>query len=132
MGARPARRRIWGAAAGVLLAVAGCTLVPAPSTTLGPVGPGPVETLEAVGLAWRPVRLDLPAGVPATIVVDNRDPGIPHGLEVRRLDDGAVVFLGEIAIGPVSTRYLLPGLVSAAYTFRCPVHPTMTGEIFVR
>jgi hypothetical protein len=90
-----------------------------------------VEELEAVGVAWRPTRMDLPAGVPPTVIVVNRDAGLPHGLEVRD-ELGEVVFLGEIVTGPAETRYLLPGLVPGAYTFACPVHPTMVGDLFVR
>jgi hypothetical protein len=118
-------------AALMLLLAAGCALTPSPSAPLVPVGPGPVEELEAVGIAWRPTRLDLPAGVPPTVIVENRDQGIPHGLDIRD-ELGAVVFHGEVVTGPAITRYLLPGLVPGAYRFMCPVHPTMAGDLFVR
>jgi hypothetical protein len=123
--------RIGAAVAAGLLA--GCGLLPAsPTPTAPPVGPGPVEELIASNIDWQPKRMDLPADVPATVVVDNRDPGIPHGLEIRRMDDGRVLFRGAPVVGPAVTRYVLPALVSDAYVFVCPVHANMTGELFVR
>jgi hypothetical protein len=121
---------MWTVVAGVLLA--GCGVLPGPLPTAPPVAPGPVEELVASGIDWQPKRLDLPADVPSTVVVDNRDVGVPHGLEIRRMDNGLVVFTGTPVVGPAVTRYSLPALVSDAYVFVCPVHPHMTGELYVR
>ena len=123
-------RTVTGSALAIVVAVAGCNLVQPSSQPA--VGPGPVEDLVAHGLAFATNRLDLPAGVPSTIILDNRDPNVPHGLVVRTMDDGREVFRGEVVLGPGSIRYLLPGLVPGGYDFFCPVHPIMAGQVFVR
>ena len=41
----------------------------------------------------------------------------------------APVFVGEVFTGPDSRVYAVPALPFGRYTFRCDVHPEMTGTV---
>jgi plastocyanin len=112
--------------------------------TTGPVDPTPVIDATPVGglgqaeavitaqdIAFQPGKLGVPAGVPFTLVMDNRDTGIPHGVEIRDAT-GIAVFTGEIVNGPTRLAMSLPALAPGEYPFACPVHPNMTGVIIAQ
>lgn len=91
-------------------------------------GPGIVITAQDV--AFQPQAVTVPAGVPFTLVLDNRDNGIPHNLAVRG-QDGSVIAKGEIVTGPARADLVVTPLVAGSYGFVCEVHPNMTGTITV-
>jgi len=126
-------RRDWSAVlvAAVLAAVVGaCGGGPAPSGSASPV----TVTIAARGIVFVPARLDLPAGVPFTLVFDNQDAGIPHGLSLSTRTAGVPpqkVFDAEIFPGPDGRTYDIPGIKAGPYLFSCPVHPNMMVELDV-
>jgi plastocyanin len=70
----------------------------------------------------------VPANVPLTLVLDNRDAGVPHGFQLSDAN-GNVIAKSEIIEGPAQRQVALPALVPGAHPFICPVHPNMTGMI---
>jgi plastocyanin len=93
---------------------------------------GTTLTLIAASTLFDKEELQAPAGH-VTIVLDNRDPGIPHNLQVFRGDNAQGDSLGmtEIANGPVQQTLELE-LEPGAYFYQCDVHPTsMKGTLTV-
>jgi hypothetical protein len=82
----------------------------------------------AQNIAFEPDQLTIPAGHPLQIVIDNRDPGVPHGLRIETAAQVAV-FTGPIAVGPKRTTYDVPALAPGPYRMVCPVHPVMVVEL---
>lgn len=142
--ARPAR----AAAIALVLATAGlaagCGSSPAASTAIpseeaptSVVTPVPTAAglegdvvLTAENIAFAETEVAAPADRPFSIALVNKDAGIPHGVEI--LDaDGRSVFQSEITTGPIATSFDAPALEAGTYTFRCPVHPNMTGTLAV-
>ena len=70
--------------------------------------------------------MDRPGGKPFTIAFANQDPGTPHNIEIKD-STGAVVFKGDIFNGVETQTYQVPALPAGEYTFKCIVHPSMTG-----
>jgi hypothetical protein len=95
-----------------------------------PVPIGPQVPLVAHDIAWDPVFFQIPVGQQVTVVVDNRDPGVPHGFSIQR-PDGTDVLAGQIVAGPARTTYVIPPLAAGGYLFLCPVHPMMQGKLAV-
>ena len=133
------------AAAGVLAACS--SAAPAPATAeasgTGPAVPGPGDPTPVAGqaagpgivitardISFEPVAVTATAGVPFTLVMDNRDDGIPHGIAVKGMD-GTAIAKGEIVTGPARTELAVAPLVAGAYQFTCVVHPNMVGTITV-
>jgi mono/diheme cytochrome c family protein/plastocyanin len=84
----------------------------------------------ALNIAFEVGALTAPADAPFTIAFDNKDAGIPHNIEI--LDpSGATVFKGDIVTGPAQVNYNVPALKAGDYTFKCTVHPNMTGTLKV-
>ena len=68
-----------------------------------------------------------PAEAPFTIVLDNKDAGTAHDVDLQD-GSGAVVFDGEPILGVKATVYDVGALAAGSYTFVCSLHPTlMTG-----
>lgn len=100
--------------------------------TVSDAGGGGGLTISASNLTYSTDRLEAPAGVPSTLVFDNKDAGVPHNVAV--FTDKAYadsVFSGEIITGPDTVDYQLPALDAGTYYFKCEVHPTMQGELVV-
>lgn len=132
--------------------LAGCgPAEPAPATTAGsaeaPVGvssaPGPGDptpvagasagpgvTVIAQDIAFQPQAVTVTAGVPFTLILDNRDDGIPHNVAVKG-QDGTTIAKSEIVTGPARTALVMAPLTAGSYAFTCEVHPNMTGTITV-
>lgn len=83
-------------------------------------------TIAAENVAFDTDQILLAAGVPTTIVFDNRDGGIPHNVEIYADDSftGDPVFKGDIFNGEEERTYELPAIDAGDYAFRCVVHPT--------
>jgi plastocyanin len=68
--------------------------------------------------------------VPFTLILDNRDNGVPHNIAVKG-QDGTVIAKSEVVAGPTRAGLVVPPLVAGTYPFSCEVHPNMTGTITV-
>jgi plastocyanin len=98
--------------------------------TNGPQACAPAATVQvtASGLAFQPDCLAAPADTPFKIVFDNQDPD-QHNVAI---DDGSTnLFRGAIFGGPKTETYSVPALPAGQYTFKCDVHPQMTGTFKV-
>jgi len=110
-------------AVGVLLPTGACSgrvSTPAPVTL----------TLRAENIRFDRAELDAPAGVPIEIVLDNRDNGIAHDIQVKT---GATPAPATPRTdGPSTQRLELPGLSAGTYAYLCTLHAQMTGKLNVR
>ncbi len=117
--------------------------LPTPTAVPGAAGSGAALSAElavtAENLAFSPVALVGPAGVPLTITMRNRDAGIPHGISIRAgapvadaAPNGPDLFDGEIAPGPTTIVSTVPALPAGIYTIYCPVHPNMVVTLTLR
>jgi plastocyanin len=106
---------------------------PTPVLVPTPVGGSaqPEAVIAAQNIEFQPGKLGVQANVPFTLVLDNRDDGIPHGVEIRDAT-GNPIFMGEIVTGPTRLPMSLPALAPGEYPFACPVHPNMTGVIIAQ
>ena len=105
----------------LLLALAGCAARPA----------DPV-TVVAEGIAFTPVRIQLPAGQGFHLTLENRDNGVPHGLSLKTRTSGVPptdLWTSEIEAGPNVREFDLPPLAAGPYLLTCPVHPNMQVEV---
>jgi plastocyanin len=100
----------------------------------GPSAPAPgcrppaCIQLTASGLKFQPTTLTAQADTPFEIVFDNQDPD-QHNVAI---DDGSEnLFRGELFGGPKTVTYQVPALPAGDYTFKCDVHPQMTGQLKV-
>jgi plastocyanin len=107
-----------------------------PTTMFGTIsssaGGGGGLTVTAKGLAFDTKEIDLPAGQPTTITLDNQDAGIPHNLAIYTDDSlSTALFQGEQFPGIDSREYQIPAIDPGTYYFHCDVHPTMNGTVVV-
>lgn len=135
--ATPSGRRPWpGAAAvtGIAVYVAGLTawgLAPVVSGSLdaGAGQPSPA-TIVARDLTFNPTRLELPAGRPLELRLENQDVAA-HNLAVHRPGEAAPAFRGK-AVPARSAEVFGPlSLPAGHYEFRCDLHPSMRGVLTV-
>jgi plastocyanin len=74
--------------------------------------------------------MTVPAGVELTIDFQNPDTGVQHNWALYDPADGAVLFTGEIIVGPANATYSVPALKAGSYDYACDIHPqTMTGTL---
>ena len=120
----PSRRHVPALSALLLaLVVEGCAALP----------PEPV-TVVAEGIAFTPTTISLPAGQGFHLTFENRDDGVPHGLNLQTRTSGVPptdLWTSEIQTGPSRTEYDIPALVAGPYLLMCPVHPNMQVQIDV-
>jgi len=94
-------------------------------------GGGPTVGLSAQGIQFDASEIDLPAGTPATIHFENRDP-VPHNVAIFTDDSLAnVLFRGDLVTGPDVIDYPIPPLEPGTYYFHCDIHPSMNGTVGV-
>ncbi|MEP7361416.1 MAG: cupredoxin domain-containing protein [Chloroflexota bacterium] len=105
--------------------VVGCG-APAPVVT---PPPGAVVVI-AEGTTFTTTHVTAPANVAFTLWLDNRD----HELHNVHIFDAsnASVFPGKMFTGPDARTEQVPPLTPGTYTFKCDIHPTMTGELLVQ
>jgi plastocyanin len=86
----------------------------------------------AQDIAFDTDELHLPAGAPATLTLDNRDPA-PHNLSIYEDSDatGEPLFTFEAFAGPAEQSFEVEPIPEGEYYFRCDVHPTMEGSVIV-
>ena len=117
-------RRPLAILAAITLLLGACTSAPPLASFTGQS-----ITVVAVGLAFHPNVVELPAGQPLRIVLDNQDSGVPHDVHVFQGDTD----LGTSATvtGPGQTEVRFGPLTAGTYQFACTVHPAMTGSITI-
>lgn len=86
--------------------------------------PGDV-VITADNIAWSTDSLEAPADTDFTIVVDNKDSGVQHNLDIKDTD-----FKTELESGPVA-QVLQINLPAGDYDYVCDLHPNMTGTLTV-
>jgi mono/diheme cytochrome c family protein/plastocyanin len=105
---------------------------PAPGPTLGPSDT--VVALVAQNIAFDKTALEVPAGKPFGISLDNKDsPGLQHNVEIK--DASGTVIADPTPIdGGQQTTYAYAPLSAGTYTFICRIHPipNMTGTLTVK
>jgi mono/diheme cytochrome c family protein/plastocyanin len=114
---------------------------PAPTATPGASGsPGPVEPSQppsgvvvkesALNIQYEVRALSVPADTEFSIEFENKDPGVPHNIEIKD-SSGTTVFKGDIFSGVETRTYKVQALPAGTYSFVCTVHPNMTGTLTV-
>lgn len=99
----------------------------------GPAPPGDVDVrIVAEGLVFDTDVIELPAGGPAAIELDNRDAGQTHNVAIYTEQGGETIFQGEPVVGPATAAYVIETPEPGEYFFQCDFHPTtMTGTAVV-
>jgi plastocyanin len=85
----------------------------------------PDAVVVAQDMAFDPDEVHIPAGHPATIVIDNRDDGVNHNIHVEDAPEPDRTPLEPGRSRQALTVDLQPG----EYTFVCDLHPNMEGKI---
>ncbi len=105
---------------------------PAPGPTLGPNDT--VVALVAQNIAFDKTALEVPAGKPFGISLDNKDSaGLQHNVEIK--DSTGTVIADPTPIdGGQQTTYSYAALAAGTYTYICRIHPipNMTGTLTVK
>jgi plastocyanin len=86
-------------------------------------------TVQADDVQFSSREIQLPAGQPLRIVLDNRDAGVPHDISVRQ--GSQVLATSAIVSGPATTEVRFGPLEPGTYQFICTVHPAMTGTLTI-
>jgi plastocyanin len=105
---------------------------PAPAASLGPNAT--VEALVAKNITFDKKELQVPAGKPLGISLDNQDiAGLQHNVEIKKAD-GTVIADPTPIDGGQQTTYAYAALDAGTYTFICRIHPipSMTGTLTVK
>jgi cytochrome c oxidase subunit 2 len=98
-----------------------------------PQGPAQVQ-LVAQNIAWNTGCIAVPANIPLSVTVANRDAGIDHTFAVfdsprRNVRD----FLSPPVSGSSTATFQLKALKPGRYYFECTIHgPSMSGALIVR
>ena len=85
----------------------------------------------AKDIAMAPGKIGVPAIAACTLILDNRDAGVPHSIEVKD-GFGATIVMSEIVTGPARVEIPMPALPPGDYPFTCTVHPNMVGVIIAQ
>lgn len=81
--------------------------------------------ITADNIAWDTDSIEAPANQDFTIVVDNKDEGVQHNLDIKDTE-----FKTELETG-VSAQVLRINLPAGDYQYVCDLHPNMTGTLTV-
>ena len=116
---------------GAILLLAGSVLTgcssPAGSAAPPPSAPLAGAVVTAQGNAFDRTQLAIPAGRPFQLLFENRE-GAPHNVRIYDNPD-TPLFSGEIFGGPGSRIYEVPAIPAGTHSFKCDVHPDMTGTV---
>ena len=131
--------------AGVVMAACGsgaASPIPTPeaSPSATPILPfdGLVVDVVVKGQVFSKADLEVPAGAPFRILLDNQDQHTAHGVAIGVGDTPAaareaeLVYKGEILPGPGIQAYDVPALAPGTYWFFCQPHASMNGTITVK
>jgi plastocyanin len=113
---------------------------PEASSATAPIPPfdGLVIDVVAKGQAFSKLELEVPAGAPFRILLDNQDKNFPHGIAIAQggspalAREAELAYKGPIVAGPVITAYDVPALAPGTYWFFCQPHANMNGTITVK
>jgi plastocyanin len=119
---------------GLLLGAATLALLAAACGSGTPQASGPTPsltanspTIVAKNIKFVTGTVTAPAGRAFAMDFDNQD-GAPHNVSIYTAD-GSTVFRGEVFGGSAHRTYAIPALTAGTYTFKCDVHPEMTGTL---
>ena len=87
--------------------------------------------LVARDIAFAPVQVGAPAGLPLHLVLDNQDDGVPHDIALMGANGSTKLGATEIVTGPATVELDVPGLVPGVYQLLCEVHPNMVTTLTV-
>lgn len=120
----------------------GASLSPTPvgSPTTPTIAPfdGLVIDLVAKGQEFSKAELEVSAGAPFRILLDNQDENFFHGIAIgtgataAEARAGTLAYEGEIVAGPVLRAYDIPALAPGKYWFLCQPHANMNGTLVVK
>jgi plastocyanin len=90
-----------------------------------PVPDDPDAVVVAQDMAFDADEVNIAAGHPATIVIDNRDDGVDHNIHIEHAPEP-----DRTPLEPGRSRQALTvDLEPGEYTFVCDLHPNMEGKI---
>jgi plastocyanin len=100
---------------------------PEPPGGDGPAGGGDVLTVVAENISFDTDALEVTAGQPFTLELDNRDAGVPHDIAIPELGERT-----DVTEGPDKQQLELKIDDEGPYDYVCDVHPeTMRGTLTV-
>jgi plastocyanin len=109
-----------------LVALAACG--PADANPSPSAGAEPDVTITSRDMAFDVATLEVPAGRPFVLRLENRD-SAPHNVAIYA-DTSATtsLFVGEY-VTAATIDYAVPALEPGSYHFRCDLHPEMNGTV---
>jgi plastocyanin len=119
-----------GAPSAAPSAAPGASAAPGTSPAASPAAGGPVLQQTAQNLQFGTATMSAPAGTPFTINFLNNDSGVQHDIVIEDAA-GKPVFTGALIDGGTETDYQVSALPAGTYTFKCSIHPIMTGTLTV-
>lgn len=133
-------------AVGVVLGACGASGAAGPSPTpegspsATPIAAfdGLVINVVAKGQEYSKTELEVPAGAPFRILLDNQDQDFYHNVAIAMGDtaaaarEGELVYKGAVLPGPGLQAYDVPSLAPGTYWFFCQPHANMNGTITVK
>jgi plastocyanin len=125
--------RIVAIRAAAALAALAAGMLAACSTSAGGGAPAPSAppggaVMVARDMAFDRGQLTVPAGVPFTLLFENRD-SAPHNVTIYDEGVEGPLFAGETFSGTASHNYEVPPIPAGTHRFRCDVHREMTGIV---
>ncbi len=111
-------------------AIAACSGAKADQAGPGFSAPAGAVAIEAKDISFATKTVSAPANKPFVIDFDNED-GAPHNVVIVD-GSGRTQFEGEVFGGSAHMLYDVPALAAGTYTFKCAVHPDMTGTLTVQ
>ena len=117
----------------ILIAVAIVVLAACSGASSGGSAPPSIDPnalrIAAKDLRFSTSTLSAPANKPFQIVFDNQESAL-HNVAIHRDSSaGERVFGSEPFSGPKVVTYAVPALAAGTYSFRCDVHPEMSGQL---
>jgi hypothetical protein len=123
-----------GIALGIALTVAACGGGGAGGGGLGyEAAPASLDPnsprLAAQNIAFDRNVVAVPANTPFVLVFENRD-SVSHNVSIYQDPSyDKQSFQGVLFSGPATRWYPVPALAPGTYSFKCDLHPNMTGQI---
>jgi plastocyanin len=122
------------ALAGALLVVALAAAACSSASGAEPGSPVPADPnavrIVASGQQFTTRDASAPAGTPFQIVFESQT-GDPHNIAISAAGADPVV-RSEVFSGPGTETISVPALTAGTYTFKCDVHPDMSGTLTVK
>jgi plastocyanin len=113
------------------------TTAPAPTvatttvrSTAETMAPEPMKTaftITAKNVAFKPTKINAPAGQELTVTFDNQDNGVAHNLHFKTPDEVKT----DVASGVDKETLKFTVSKAGTYDYVCDVHPAMKGELKV-